>query len=63
MFITLATPLIYITWRVSGGPPDIVWLSTDDPPAPAAVVSGLVVAHRTNPHTPEVFTSAPPTAH
>ena len=47
-----------ISWRVSGGPPDIVWLSTDDPLSAAAVVSGLVVTHWTNPQrSAEAFTS------
>ena len=48
----------------SCGPSDIVWLSTDNLLAAAAVVSGLVVAHRTNPQrSAEGFTSGPPTAH
>ena len=53
-----------ISWRLSGGLPDIAWLSTDDSLAAAAVVSGLVVAHRTNPQrSAEGFTSGPLTAH
>ena len=56
--------LDYISRRVSGGPPDIVWLPTDDPLAAAALVSGLLVAHWTNPQrSAEGFTSGPPTAH
>ena len=38
--------------------------STDDSLAAAAVVSGLLLAHRTNPQrSAEGFTSRPPTAH
>ena len=40
------------------------WLSTNDPLAAAAVVSGLVVAHQINPQrSAEGFTSGQPTAH
>ena len=46
---------IYIRWRVSGGPPDIVWLSTDGLLAAADVVSGLVVASLVDRRQPTKF--------